>query len=47
MIFMIKIDYDTYFYQRCFCFVLFVLFFFLTPEKVICVIKAANDFAII
>ena len=23
MIFMIKIDYDTYLYQRCFCFVLF------------------------
>ena len=46
MIFMIKIDYDTYFYQRCFCFVLFC-FLFLTPEKVICVIKAANDFAII
>ena len=42
MIFMIKIDYDTYLYQRCFCFV-----FFLTPEKVKCVIKAANDFAII
>ena len=40
---MIKIDYDTYLYQRCFCF----FFFFLTPEKVKCVIKAANDFAII
>ena len=42
MIFMINIDYDTYFYQRCFCF-LFV--FFLTSGKLTCVIKAANHFA--